>query len=171
MVDWASDTFKALIAASALWLASYTKKKIIPLYYALMRIKHVSERVDMLEIKVSVMDARQIALMNTDPNPVFTTDIKGGLTFANMAWLAAMGYSDLNHAKGKGYMQAIPEEHREMVEKLTETQITHLASFEGIIPFQHIKTLVRFKAMCRTEPLLDKDNIWIGTIGRLLILK
>ena len=69
------------------------------------------------------------------------------------------------------WLQAIPEEHRAMMEKLSEQQLIHRNSYEGIVPFQHIKTMVRFKAMCRSEPLLDEDKIWLGTIGRLLIIK
>ena len=170
-LDYASDTFKGLLLLASGWLAKKFYNTIVPTFKAIGEILKIVDRVDALENKVSGIDARSLALMKTDPNPVFVTDTKGGLSYANMSWLAAMGYSDLEHAKGMNWLQAIPEEHRPRMEKLSEQQLVHRSSYEGTIPFQNIKTLVKFKAICRSEPLFDEDKIWLGTIGRLLILK
>lgn len=170
MIDWASDTFKALIAAVALWIAAYVRKKIVPLAKALHKITMVVERVDKLDTKVSEMDARQLALIQTDPNPVFVTDVKGNLIDVNMSWLAMTGFSDIEHARGKSYIQAIPDDFVPTLEKLSERFEKSESSFEGLIPFKNIKTGQRIETICRSEPMYDLNKVFIGTIGRLLIL-
>lgn len=171
MIDWASDTFKLLIGAVALWIARFLKKKAIPLWNDLQKLTVVVSRVNALELNVSKIDARQLALIETDVNPIFVTDTESNVLYVNMSWLAMTGIMDVDHAKGKGYMQAIPDDCMIDFEKLVDRYLKHDSSFEGFIIFQHIKTGVRVKTLCRSEPMYDINKLLLGSIGRLQILK
>lgn len=171
MIDWAADTFKALIAASALWIAAYLRKRIIPFSLAFQKLIVIVTRVDKLEIKISEIDARALILIETDPDPIFITDTHGNLTKANMSWLVLTGFSDIEHAQGKNYLQAIPDDFLPELEKISNRLEKHQASFEGIIHFKNIKTGELSKRICRSEPMYDLNKVLIGTIGRLTIIK
>ena len=171
MIDWASDTFKALIAAAALWLASYIRKKIVPVFKALLRIAQVVERVDEIENDVWIVKSKQRAIMATDPNPTYITDCNSDLIYANPAWAEMAGFNSVEDAYGKGYLRAIPNEDVEPLEQMAERQVKHPFSFEGHIRFKNIRTGEIVNTICRSELVFNKDGKWIRTIGRLLILK
>ncbi len=164
------ETFKALLILAAGWIGRTIWKSIFPFIIIARKFIKIVDRVDVLEIKVSVIDARQFALIKSDPNPVFITDSKGALIYANMSWVSMTGFSDVEHALGKGWAQAIPEEDIEMLEKLSERYEGHPSSFEGVVRFKNLKTGDIIKTMCRSEPMKDNNGTPIGTIGRLLIL-
>lgn len=168
MIDWAPDTFRLLIGAAALWLLKQIKNKATPIYKAIKKLSEVVNRVNDLEIKVSGIDARALILIETDPDPIFVTDVQGNLIKANMSWLVLTGFSDIEHAQGKNYLQAIPVDFLSELEKLSERLIKHQASFEGVIPFQNIKTGVVVKMICRSEPMYDLNKVLLGTLGRLV---
>ena len=167
MIDWASDTFKALIAAAALWVSAYCRKQAIPLLNSIKKLSVVVNRVDDLELKVSIIDSRALALIETDANPIFVTDVDGNLIHANIEWLELTGFTDLDHAKGKGYMEAIPDDYIVPLEKILKRHSKHETSFECVLIFQHIKTKVRNTRLCRSEPIHDKNKVLLGSIGRL----
>lgn len=168
--EWAADTFKALIVIAATWLANYFRKKTIPFITAVGRIIKVSDRVDLLELELSIIGNRQMAVIHADPNPVFIVNEKTDLVYANPAWVAMTGFSDAKDAYGKGYLKAIPPEDREMVEKDGERFAEHPSSYEGEVTFRNIKTKLIIKTLCRSELVHDKDGKLVQTIGRLQII-
>ena len=171
MIDWAPYTFRLLIGAAALWLLKQMKNKATPIYKAIKKLSEVVNRVDALELKISIVDAKQLALIEMDPDPIFITDNESNVLYVNMSWLAMTGIRDVDHAKGKGYMQAIAIDYLPEFEKLVTRYLKHDSSFEGYIFFQHILTKEIIKTLCRSEPIYDVNKVLLGSIGRLLILK
>jgi PAS domain S-box-containing protein len=168
--EWAADTFKALILVAATWAANYARKKFIPFLKAIKRIVKVSDRVDALEVEVSIIESRLRAALHTDPNPAFIVDAKTDLIYANPAWGEMTGFSNIQDAYGKGYLKAIPPEDRDSIERDGERFAEHPSSYEGDVRFRHIKTKQIISTIVRSELVYDKNGELIQTIGRIKIL-
>lgn len=166
----------ALIGAVG-WIANYIRPKIVPWMKERLRTWKNTERIDALEAEIKVIrvrlhiaESKQMAALHTAPDPIFIMNPGGELVYANPAWGLMTGFTNIEDAYGKGYMQAIPPHDRDEIEKQNERLVEHPGSFEGEIRFRHLRTKDIINTICRSEPVHDDKEKVIETIGRLYIV-
>lgn len=167
--DWAVDTFKALLAAAAMWIANWLRKNAIPYMKELQRYKTLLDRVERLEIELSIEKSKGMAGLYVDPAPVFITNMKGEVIFVNPAWLEMTGLPSEKDAIGFGFMKVIPQEDREALEYQAELLMQHPGTWVGTVRFKHWKSKQIINTTCVTEVVHDRDGRFIETVGKLKI--
>ena len=168
--DWAIDTFKGLIVAGVTWTVIYLRKQAKPLIKSLRKFSKLVELTDELKSKIAVLESKQVAAWDILKDPLYTVNIKGEVDYANTSWAKMGGLSDPRDGFGFGYMQMIPDEDKDRVEKLAERITEHPSPFEGIIRFYNKQTGKIIITECRTALVYDLEKKVIGTIGRLYII-
>ena len=118
----------------------------------------------------SVYSSEREAALYIDPQPMFKTDNKGGVTFVNAAWLEMIGCDDENEVMGYSYLIAVPEESRDLVEKTSERFVRSPAPFHGDFTYKHLKTGELIKTNVRTQLIRDGKGTFVGTLGNVKIL-
>lgn len=164
--DWRIDAFKILIAGTIGWGGKVIVKKFKPTVASLRKLGKIDE----LVTDVEIIKSKQIAGFQIDSDPIFITDPEGKITYINTAYMQMVGFSDLKEAHGFGYMRAIPDEDKEMMEQRGELLEEHPAPFRGAVRFQNVNTGVIINTICKMDLVYDKDR-FIGTIGKLVIVK
>lgn len=166
--DWAIDTFKTLIGAAIIYVANWLREKFKPTLKHLKRINEVSDRVDVMESDLLVMKSRQMALIDVDHRPIFIMNSKNEVVKVNSAWLEMTGMKTEKEALGFGYLQAIPEEDREMIQERSDFFLEHPSPYSGEVRFKNVHTKEIIIAYCRSE-FFNKDQKLYETIGMLHI--
>lgn len=168
--DWAIDTFKGLIVAGVTWTVIYLKKQAKPLLKSLKKFSKLVDTTDEIKSKVAILESKQVAMWDVIKDPLYTVNDKGEVDYANNAWARMGGLSDPRDGFGFGYMQMIPDEDKDKIEKLSERITEHPSPFEGIVRFQNRQTGKIITTECRTALIYDIDKKVIATIGRLYII-
>jgi PAS domain-containing protein len=163
---FAVDIFKALLLPALLFTANWIRKKFKPTFKHIKRITEVSDRVDKIEKDLDLVKKRQTALIEVDNRPIFILNGKGEVIKVNSAWLDMTEMKSEKEALGFGYLQAIPEDDREMMVERNELFVEHPSVFSGEIRFLKVKSKQIITAYCRSEPIKNGE-ILIETIGIL----
>lgn len=114
---------------------------------------------------LAVYMSEREAELYIDPKPIFKTDKTGALVFVNAAWLELVGCNDEDEVIGFGYMVAIPENDKDMVEKQNVRFSKSPAPFHGEFTYQHMKSKEPIKTIMRTQLIKNRNNEYIGAIG------
>ena len=110
------------------------------------------------------------AALYIDAQPIFKTDINGGVTFVNAAWLEMVGCEDADQVMGMSYLIAVPDGDKDFVEKTSERFAKSPAPYHGDFIYKHIKTGELIKTNVRTQLIRDNNGKFVGTLGTVKIL-
>ena len=171
MIKWILDHKEDLGWAGAaivgFWKSwVFIAKKIKPVVRLAKRVAVVSDRVDELENKVEIVEKRQFALIYVDTRPIFIMNKKNEVTHVNTAWLEMTEMQSEREALGFGYLQAIPEEDKEMMMDRSEIFLEHPSAFSGNVRFKKVKTGKIITVHCRSE-LINQNEMLYETVGIL----
>lgn len=135
-----------------------------------------SEEIDLLiandkkhDIEISILKSKQMSGFYTIPDPIFITNTKGELIFANPAWLKIMQLQ-LDDAKGFGFLKVVHPENKIQVQEYSREQKDSPSSFEGVIVFRPYISKTKLTTICRSEPVHDCTGSVIETVGRLTVI-
>lgn len=146
----------------------FVSKKLNPFIKEIKRVAGASDRVDKLESELDIVTKRQFALIYIDTRPIFIINKKGEVSHVNAAWLEMTEMQSERDALGFGYMQAIPEEDKEMMIDRSEMFLDHPGSFSGEVRFQKVRSRQIITTYCRSEIIKDNETLY-ETIGILSI--
>ena len=159
----------------------YAQKELM--YSILVKLEKVENEVTFNGGKITLVDGLKEVLYNQaiyssereaamyiDPQPMFKTDLSGRLIFVNAAWLDMIGCGDEEEVMGFGYLVAVPDENKDLVEKTSRRFSESPAPFHGDFTYQHLKTKQLIYTNVRTQLIKDGKGNFIGTIGTVKIL-
>lgn len=120
--------------------------------------------------KLDFLAEKQRAQLYLNANPVFVTDGKGFLKFANAAWLRLMGCDDIQQVLGKGWLKTISDDDLEDVEFRLKLEAETPSPFYGEVLHKNLQTGETIKTRCRTQLIKDSDGNVIETLGVLELI-
>lgn len=171
MDDWkaqvAEKTFIGALALAGAWLV----KKSKPAWKWAVRQSSIGDRIEKLEIDLSIERSSRLAALKAATDPVYVIDPTGNMTFANPAFMAMTGFSSVEDAYGVGFLQAIHPDDIKQVKMIEEDLIKHPSSIEKNVRWVHRKTGEVTHTICRSELIKDKNGVLIERLGRIFILR
>lgn len=169
-LDWAIDTFRALISGGVIWIVIYLRKKTIPFYKGAKKFIQLIDLTGKHHEYISLNNSYRKAMWDVLRDPIFTTNNKGEVTYVNPAYAKVMGLNDPRDVFGFNYMALIPKEDKPTIVEESKRLVEHPGTFEGVIKFIHQQSGALITTECRTAPIYNDKGEWQGNLGRLYVL-
>jgi len=168
-MDWKEKGTETVFVGIIAFLGSIFVKKFRPAWKEIKRIAALADTVDELKKEAAISKAREIAIFDTETDPIFILNEKGEVKYVNTAWLQMTGMRTQTDAYGMGYMRVIPEKDRERISEQNEMLNKHPSSSEDSMVFEHFVTKEHILTIYRSQPVFYNGTL-VETVGRIKII-